>query len=397
MRQTKEPQFASETARRSAARDLRPVDLWQRCLTLILSVSLIIGTAPPGPLLAGRPPAKAAPPAPAAKSPAAPPQETPEQLQQLVAPIALYPDPLVAQILAASTYPTEIVEAERWLKQHPHLKGDQLGKAVNQQPWDASVKALTAFPSVIENMNRNLSWTSELGDAYYNQQQDVINAIQTMRQKAKAAGTLTSNSQQKVTTEGQTIVVEPANPEVVYVPAYDPWTVYGAPFGVFPGYYYAPPVGVVLGAAGIGFGLGIPIGLFGGWGWGWHNWGVDWGHRDVMFNRAAYVSHSPTVIDRNVSSRNIRSEFNRSTAVDHRAARGFGEAHAARGFAEPHRETRMHSGAFSGFDHGGYTRLASSRGSHSFHGGFRAGGFHGGGFHGGGFHGGGGHGGGGHR
>src|SRR5579862_7747410 len=114
-------------------------------------------------------------------------QQTPEQLQQLVAPIALYPDSLVAQILAATTFPAEVVEADRWLQAHPDLKGDDLAKAVDQQPWDPSVKALTAFPTVLGNIDKNISWTSSLGDAYYNQQQDVMDAIQVMRQKAQSA------------------------------------------------------------------------------------------------------------------------------------------------------------------------------------------------------------------
>ena len=111
-------------------------------------------------------------------------QQTPEQLQRLVAPIALYPDSLVAQILAASTFPEQVVEADRWVQAHPDLKGEALGQAVDQQPWDPSVKALTAFPSVLGNMDKNLSWTSSLGDAYYNQQQDVMDAVQVMRQES---------------------------------------------------------------------------------------------------------------------------------------------------------------------------------------------------------------------
>src|SRR5208283_3342633 len=140
-------------------------------------------------------------------------QETPEQLQQLVAPIALYPDSLVAQILAASTFPEQVVEADRWIQAHPDLKGDPLGHAVDQQPWDASVKALTAFPAVLGNMDKNLSWTSSLGDAYYNQQPDVMDAIQVMRQRAQQAGNLTSTQQQTVETQRSTIVIEPADPE----------------------------------------------------------------------------------------------------------------------------------------------------------------------------------------
>ena len=163
-------------------------------------------------------------------------QQSPEELQQLVAPIALYPDALVAQILAASTYPTEVVEAERWMQSHSNLKGEELAGEVDKQPWDPSVKALTQFPSVLENMDKNLSWTSSLGDAYANQQQDVMDAVQTMRQQAQKAGHLNSNEQEKVTTQGNTTVIEPANPDVVYVPAYDPWLVYGYPIVAYPGW-----------------------------------------------------------------------------------------------------------------------------------------------------------------
>jgi hypothetical protein len=255
-------------------------------------------------------------------------------------------------------------------------------------------------------MDKNIAWTSELGDVYVNQQQDVMNAIQVMRQKAQAAGTLTSNAQEKVTTKGETIILEPADPEVVYVPAYDPWTVYGAPFGVWPGYYYYPPEGVFIGAGGIGFGLGIGIGAFGNWGWGWDHWRSDWRHRDVRFDHHSYVSHSTTVINRNFSRTRVnRNTFNNRNVTRNNFGRNAGVDHArARGFGAPHGSTGRHSGVFNGFNHGGSSRQFSSRGSSSFggmHGG--GGGFQGGGggFHGGGggFHGGGGgsHGGGGHR
>ena len=136
----------------------------------------------------------------------------------------------MAQILAASTFPEQVVEADRWVQAHPDLKGDALGQAVDQEPWDPSVKALTAFPSVLGNMDKNLSWTSSLGDAYYNQQQDVMDAVQVMRQKAQEAGNLKSTPQQTVT-DGwlDTSIIQPASPDVVYVPAYDPWLVYGYP------------------------------------------------------------------------------------------------------------------------------------------------------------------------
>src|SRR5712692_8794198 len=136
-------------------------------------------------------------------------QQTPEQLQQLVAPIALYPDSLVAQILVASTFPEQVVEADRWVQSHPDLKGDDLAKAVDQEPWDPSVKALAAFPSVLGNMDKNLSWASSLGDAYYNQEQDVMDAVQVMRQRAQEAGNLKTTEQQTVTSQDSTIIIEP--------------------------------------------------------------------------------------------------------------------------------------------------------------------------------------------
>src|SRR5258708_35859440 len=169
-------------------------------------------------------------------------QQTPEQLQQLVAPIALYPDSLVAQILAASTFPEQVVEADRWVQAHPDLKGDALGQAVDQQPWDPSVKALTAFPSVLGNMDKNLSWTSSIGDAFYNQEQDVMDAIQEMRRRAQEAGSLKTTPRQTVTAQGSTIIIEPTSPEVVYVPAYDPWSVYGGPVEAWPGWYEYPRI-----------------------------------------------------------------------------------------------------------------------------------------------------------
>jgi hypothetical protein len=307
-------------------------------------------------------------------------QQSPEQLQQLVAPIALYPDALIAQILAAATYPSEIVAAEKWIEQHKDPKGDKLAKEVNKQSWDASVKALTQFPAVLANMNQNLAWTSELGDAYVNQRQDVTQAIQTMRQRAQQAGNLKTTSQQTVSTQGQTIVIQPAAPEVVYVPQYDPWLMYGAPLAVFPGWY--PYSGLFLDGPGIAFGLGFGVGLFAGFGWGWGSWGFDWhGGGRVVYNHNTFISNSRTIVNRN-SFRSSGGNFNHAANVH---GGGFGGSH---GFNSSHTAAGIHSGAFSGFDHGGVARANSFRGQSSF------GGFHGGG---GGFHGGGGHGGGGRR
>jgi hypothetical protein len=315
-----------------------------------------------------------------ATSPQAPPtKQTPQELQQLVAPIALYPDALVAQILAASTYPAEIVEADRWMQSHSNLKGEELAKEVDKQSWDPSVKALTQFPSVLENMDKNLSWTSSLGDAYANQEQDVTNAVQTLRQQAHTAGHLNSNEQEKVTTQGNTIVIEPANPEVVYVPQYDPWMVYGGPIVAYPGWYAEP--GLFLAGAGIGFGVGFGIGFFGGFGWGWGHWGYDWHGRSVIYNHNTYVSHSRTIVNRNNFNHN---NFNRGNINHANLSHGnvtHGNTFHGGGGSSFHAQSGTRSSAFSGFDHGGNVRGFSSRGRSSFGGG---GGFHGGGFHGGG-------------
>jgi hypothetical protein len=346
-------------------------------------------------------------------TPAAPyTQQTPEQMQQLVAPIALYPDSLVAQILAASTFPEQVVEADRWVQAHPDLKGDDLAQAVDQQPWDPSVKALTAFPSVLGNMDKNLSWTSSLGDAYYNQQQDVADAIQEMRQKAQEAGNLKDTPQQTVTTQGSTVVIEPANPEVVYVPAYDPWLVYGDPLAAWPGWYPYP--GIWYGGPYLSFGAGFGIGFFGGYGWGWRHWGYDWHDRYPVHDRERYYSRSNTFYNRgnyyrgggergvasnvrggvgdhpNGGNRSYEGSVGGRGGVDNRSGATTrslsGNTPAARGYAAPSGsgQTGVRSGAFSGYSQGGEARGNSSRGSASFggggsHGGGGAGGFHGGG------------------
>jgi hypothetical protein len=341
------------------------------------------------------PPPEQAPPA-AADQPQ-PSHLTPEQLQDLVAPIALYPDALVAQILAASAYPTQIVEADRFLQDHPDLKGKDLGDAVDQQDWDPSVKALVQFPSVLSNMDKNLSWTSELGDANYNQQADVMNAIQYMRHKAQEAGHLQNTPQQTVTDQGNDIDIAPTNPDVVYVPEYDPSLIYGYPVPLWPGLY--PWWGV--GGPFLSFGIGFPIGPFFGFGWGWPNWGYHWGyggglwwgghpygwHSHAFYDRGAYFHgggfRGPAPFDR--GDRGFRGYGNFHGGGFHGGEPHGGDFRGGHSFAaEPH--GGGHAGAFGGFARGGDTRGFSSRGRSSFGGG----GFHGGGFHGGG----GGHGGG---
>jgi hypothetical protein len=330
------------------------------------------------------------------QAPSGPPyqEQTPEQLQELVAPIALYPDSLVAQILAASTFPEQVVDADRWVQSHPDLKGDALGQAVDQLPWDPSVKALVAFPSVLGNMDKNLSWTSSLGDAYYNQEQGVMDAIQVMRRRAQEAGHLNSTPQQSVTTEGSNIEIEPVSPEVVYVPAYDPWIVYGGPIVAWPGWYPYP--GIWYDGPVLFFGAGFGLGFFGGYGWGWHHWGCDWHHHYAAHDHERYYSQSRTFYNRDRFYRGdrARGDYNRTERTpqpsgrEGEGARGvdnrprttpqpFGGDHgAARGYAEPRGQSGVRSGAFSGFASGGEERNFSSRGSASFGGG---GGFHGGG------------------
>jgi Protein of unknown function (DUF3300) len=342
--------------------------------------------------------------APAPPTPGQPPSAplTPEQLQELVAPIALYPDALVAQILAASAYPTQIVEAERFLEQNPNLKGKDLGDVVNQQDWDPSVKALTPFPTVLANLNKDLSWTSELGDAYYNQQADVMKAVQVMRRKAQEAGNLKTTPQQTVTDQGPDVDIQPADPNVVYVPDYDPQLVYGYPVGLWPGFY--PWWGV--GGPYLSFGVGFGIGPFFGFGWGWPAWGFDWRGGYLRYGGGRYAFHSRAFYDRNAY---FHGNYRGFAPYGHgdRGARGFagggdrgfagGGARGfaggdARGAAGARGFSGERSGAFGGVSRGGEARGYSSRGQSSFGGGFHGGG--GGGFHGGG---GGGHGGGGGR
>ena len=203
------------------------------------------------------------------------------QLDQMLAPIALYPDSLLAQILMAATYPDQAAEADHWVKDHPDLKGDALNTALDQMNWDLSIKALVPFPQVLAMMDEHIDWTTKLGQAFLAQQKEVMGEIQLMRQKAYAAGNLKSTPQQKVVASGEDIEIEPAEPDVVYVPYYDPWEIYGAwwwpdypPFAWYP--FGWPYITVGL----FGFGWGIGVSPF--WGWGWGYW--DWGGRNCYIN-----------------------------------------------------------------------------------------------------------------
>jgi Protein of unknown function (DUF3300) len=317
------------------------------------------------------------------------PPENPADLQQLVAPIALYPDPLLAQILAASTYPAEIVEAHRWMTQHAGLQSTALLDEVNQQPWDSSVKALTAFPSVLANMDRNLSWTVALGQAYVEQSQAVLNAVQNLRRRAQDAGNLQSAQQETVVTQGQAISIEPADPDVIYVPEYDPWLAYGPPLVAWPDWYFQP--GLYLATPGIDFGLGFGIGTWAAFGWGWHHWGMNWVQRSLEFDHRTFISRGTGFLDHGpIPTPHFAGGFHGANGGFHHFG---GDPHFAGGFHQFGGTTHFAGGFqhFGGSSHlgGGFQRFggAARLGGVTRHfGGFQhvAGGVHGGGFHGGG-------------
>jgi hypothetical protein len=225
---------------------------------------------------------EAAKPAAAADAASAPVKLPPDQLDSLVAPIALYPDPLLAQTLVASTYPLEIVQLQQWLAKNPKLKDKALADAVAKQPWDPSIQTMAAVPEVVKRLADDIQWTTQLGDAFLDQQADVMDAVQRMRGKAKDKGALTSNEQQKVETkvveEKTVIVVEQTNPGVVYVPSYSPTVVYGAPIYPYPPVYYPP---YYAGAALVSFGVGMAIGAAV---WGGSCCGCGWGGNNVNVN-----------------------------------------------------------------------------------------------------------------
>jgi uncharacterized membrane protein YgcG len=231
---------------------------------------------------------------------------TTEQLDQMLAPIALYPDALLAQVLMGATYPLEIVEAARWSQANPNLKGDAAVAAVKDKSWDVSVKSLTAFPQTLQMMSNQLDWTQKIGDAMIGQQKDVAASVQRLRAKAEAAGNLKSTPQQKVTTQSSgganAIVIEPANPEVMYVPYYNPAWAYGQwPYPSYPPPYYPPPpnYGAAL-MTGLMFGIGVAAGaaMFGGWHWGYSGGGWGNSYTTVNVNRATSISANNFNADR---------------------------------------------------------------------------------------------------
>jgi Protein of unknown function (DUF3300) len=238
----------------------------------------------------------------------------PEQLDSLVAPIALYPDPLLSQTLVASTYPLEVVQLQQWLNQHKDLKDQALADAVKKQDWDPSIQSLAGLPDVVKLLADNIKWTTDLGNAFLAQQNDVMDAVQRMRKKAQDAGNLKSSEQQKVETKvvesKQVIVVEQANPQVVYVPSYNPTVVYGAPVYAYPPIAYPPPGYYAAGMA-ISFGVGVAMGAMWGGGWGY---GCGWGGNNI------YINNNNNFV--NNSNRQNFNNANRGNRPSNQPARG---------------------------------------------------------------------------
>ena len=222
-----------------------------------------------------------------------------EQLEQLVAPIALYPDALVAQVLAASTYSAQVQQADGWVQQQGNASPYQIAGGADAQSWDPSVKGLTAFPQVLAEMDRNIQWTGALGNAYYNQPQDVLEAIQVMRQRAQTAGNLENTPQEQVSYDQGAIELAPPNPQVVYVPMYNPWTVYGDPVTPYPGFNLLSAVGSffssTVGSSAIQYGLGILTSAFSHTPFGLLSWALNWLGHAILFDHSTYSSHSTTV------------------------------------------------------------------------------------------------------
>src|SRR5260370_18584242 len=350
-------------------------------------------------------------------------QQTAAELQALVAPIALYPDSLVAQILTASTFPDEVAIANYWRGQNKSLTGSALMQAVDKQSWDPSVKALTEFPSVLENMAKNLTWTSSLGEADHSQQADVMTAIQTLRAQAKAKGNLKTTSQIKVVQQSpQVIAIQPTNPQIVYVPQYNPTVIFGTRYVVRGYVARAYTAGDVAAAGIIGFGAGIAVGAMmsgGCCGWGYSSWNCGWHGTAVVYHGGGYYGNSAwhggyynggyhnSYGYNNSYNHNSYNNYNRNTSntynknvsgntvnVNKQSAQNFGSDRSGSSSWANHGSWSGNSNAFSGMSghsggSGGWSsRAESSRGwgsmrSSGFSGGRFGGG--GGGFGGGGF------------
>ncbi len=339
---------------------------------------------------------------------------TKDELEALVAPIALYPDPLLAQCLVASTYPLDVVAAQQWLNQNSSLKGEELGKAAEQQKWDPSVQALVLVPDALKRLSENISWTTDLGDAFLAQESEVMDAVQALRLKAKNEGKLQTTEQQKVetkTVESTTVVeIQPASTEVVYVPAYSPTVIWGPMYYPYPPLYYPP----YYGGAWLGFGVGIAIGIgiSGGWGWGcgWHGGGntininnnnnfvshynrnnnvnrsgnSNWQHNAQQRGGAPYKDRA-TASKYGGGARGDSAQARQSQASQRQGQRGGASAtNRSSGASSTSRSgnqvgnrsastSSRSSGAFGGAQSGSWARSTSSRGASSM-GGMRGGG-----------------------
>jgi hypothetical protein len=297
----------------------------------------------------------------------------------MVAPIALYPDSLLAEVLAASTYPAQVVDADRWRQSMGNAAPEQIAAGANAQDWDPSVKSLTAFPQVLQQMAQNISWTTELGNAYYNQPQDVMNAVQDMRERAQAAGTLQSTPQLAVNDDQGYIAVQPVNPQVVYVPTYNPWVVYGAPVAPYPG-FDAVDFGVDVAGAVIGFGVGITLAAFTGLAWAFGGWGIGWGDSCVLYHGGGWYSHSREVRDWGFAHGGPRAVgwhggYGRGEYGRGGWGRGYGDHAYGRGFAGRPGASFGNRGGYMGargfHEYGaGPARLNAERGQMGFRGGY---------------------------
>jgi len=289
-----------------------------------------------------------------------PPQSvSKEELAQLVAPIALYPDELVTQVLMASTYPLEIVQADRWVKKNKDLKGDALAKALEKEKWDPSVKSLVNFPSVLAALSEKLDQTTKLGDAFLAQQKDVMDTIQLLRKKAYDAGNLKTTKEQKIVVEQETIIIKPADPQVIYVPSYSTTVVYGAwPYPAYPPYYYYPPPPPAYPA--YHFAAGVAVGVAWGYAWGnanWHGGDVNINHNQNInvnnnIDRSKYQnqaqqrqggsnswqhdsSHRQGVAYKDNKTAQKYGQSSARTADASRGSRGYGDGQKAGGGARP--------------------------------------------------------------
>jgi len=284
----------------------------------------------------------------------------PEELDQLLASIALYPDDLIAQVLPASTYPVEIVQAARFVKENATLKGEKLMAAAKNKDWAPSVKAMLEFPDVLKMMDEKLDWTTKLGDAVLSQQRDVMDSIQRLRRKANETGNLKTTKEQKVIVEEQTqtIVIQPANPQVVYVPTYNPTVVYGTwPYPAYPPYPVYPPGYVATGV--LSFAAGVAVGAaWGGWG-GWHaNW--HGGDVDIDVNRHnSFTRNNYTNANRYQVSQNRTTQSWQHNPQHRRGAQYTNQTTAQR-FGQSRAGTRPASSTYRGYEGGAGARAAGT-------------------------------------